>query len=272
MKTYLSLILLSLLLFACNNDPERNIDTTQNAYKEGYIAVEKKFDNVYNKLTQIKDFNDFKVGTVDLDSLSTEDSQNLLKDLRAEEIPLTLKFNNSEALVVHDDLMGVFKSDKSTKKLSLNMGISPRDNYSFLSTQSSQFSDLLNRKVNGNWDFKDNDSITIKEKNMIIYDLKQKVKYLDGVKYLILIDDIFIKQSKQKSDTEFYTGTIIMQVKFIDISTKEVLARKVFNIENTESISVGLEAGERHINSVILLNLMAEKIKSLNNFFGYEPL
>lgn len=270
MKKYFKLIAFIIFFYSCKNEPEKNVDTTQNAYNDAYVVVEKKFDSVLNKLSEIKDFNDFKVGTIDLDSLSVEDAQNLLKDLRVEEKPLNIKFNNNEALVVYDDLLAVFKSSKSKNNKQKNMDFSPRD-YSLLTTHNSRFSDLLNRKANGNWDFKDNDSITSVEKNKIIHNLKQDVNNLEAIKYLILIDDIFINKSIQKSDTEFYTGTIIMQVKLIDIMTKEILARKLFNIENSETVPIGVDSPENFVDTVILANLMSEKIKALNEFFEFHP-
>ena len=270
MKTYLGLIIAVLFLLACKNEPEQNVDVIQNVYNEGYTAVEKKFDSIFNKLSEIKDFNNFKVGTIALDSLSAEERLNRWKYIRTKEKPLTTKFTNNEALIVYDDLLAVFKSDKNVRNRLLNMGFLPAGDYSFLSTRSSQFCSLIERRAKGAWDFKGNDSITLKKKNKIINSLKQKVNSLYAAKYLILIDDIFLEKSKQKNDTEFYTGIIIMQVKVIDIVTKKILARKVFTIENTEFISIDAEAGESYINTVILMDLMSEKIKILNEFFGYK--
>uniref|UniRef100_UPI0040499C15 hypothetical protein n=1 Tax=Flavobacterium sp. TaxID=239 RepID=UPI0040499C15 len=270
MKIYSQLIAIAILLYGCKNEPEKNVDTTQNAYEDAYITIEKKFDDALNKLSEIKDFNDFKVGTIDLDSLSVEDAQNLFNDLQSKEKPLNIKFKNSEALVVYDNLLAVFSSDKSKENKIKSMDFSPT-NYSYLTKNNSRFSDLLKRKAFGNWAFKDNDSITAVEKKIIIADLEKDVNSLDVIKYLILIDDIVINKSKQKSSAEFYTGTIIMQVKFIDIATKEILARKVFNVENSETISVGADAGEDYIDTIILLDLMTEKVKALNEFFEFQP-
>lgn len=270
MKIYIKLIVMAFIFYACKIEPKKNVDTTQNAYEEAYRSVEKKFDSILNKLSEIKDFNDFKIGTIDLDSLSVEANQNLLIDLRVEEKPLHKKFDNSDALVVYDNLLAVFENDKSKGDSIRNMDFSPSD-YSLLTTRKSRFSDLLNRKSTGNWDFKNNDSITSLEKNNIIYKLKQDVNNLVAIKYLILIDDIFIDKSMQKNDSEFYTGTIVMQVKFIDIETKEILARKVFTIKNSETISVYVDSSESYIDNAILADLMSEKIKALNEFFEFQP-
>lgn len=271
MKKTFGLIFISSLLFvSCKNEPEKNVDTKQNAYKEAYSAVEKRWNDFYSKLNSNKHFKNFKIGTIDLDSVSPHEAQTILMDLRAEERPLKLKFKSEEAFVVYDDLLAILKEEDNSPEKLLNMAISPSSNYSNFTTNSSPFKNMLLRRENGNWDFIENDSITTQEKNEIKNDLLTKVNALDKVKYLILIDDIIIKKSELVNDSEFYTGTIIMQIKCIDMATQKIFARKVFTIENSEKISVHQGAKEDYIDNSMAMDLMVKKVEILNTFFNFK--
>lgn len=264
-------LLLTVLLCSCKSEPKPNVDVLLNVYNQSYQSIEPKFDAFINKLEKMDAFIEFEMGTFDMDSINPLEARELLLKLKAEDIPVEKNYSTNELIVIYDDFLSVVKGDQnSIDKELFNMGFLPAKDFSFLTTNSSEFGNLLYRKVYEKWSFTDNDSITLKQKNDVIGKMNKKVAKLDKVKYCLFVDDVIIVNSEQKNDSEFYSGTILMQAKLIDIETQEVLARKVFNIENNNTITVDSDATERFVDINIQMDLLYNKVLAMNTFFGFD--
>lgn len=263
------------LFCACEPVVEKKVTTKIQVYNEVYDNNNLIFGKVIEKLEKIVKNNNFELGTYDIENLAPDEVSRVTSLLKTEEIRLKTKVPGYEILAIYDDFLSILDSEKVEKE---NAGLEDYymsflrgSDFSFLTSRSATYRYLMKRKAYGSWDsIVSNDSITYNDKVRIERSIQEDMDKIKSLKYVLLIDDLFVMDAEMMDDNSFKSGTIVTLTKLINLKSKKVEAQKVFLIKNSDKVEVATGGSEAFDKMNIRLNIMAKKVEKLNRFYKFN--
>lgn len=275
MKKNWLLLLLVPLCWACEPVEQKNVTTTLQVYNEVYDSNQLVFSAVADQLENLVNENNFELGTYDIENLETDEVARVTSLLKTKEIRLRTKIPGYQILVIYDDFLSMLQPERTKKKeanlVDYNMAFLRGSDFSFLTASRSAYGYLLKRKKQGTWDsIVSKDSISFNQKIRTERNLQEDFDKLKDLKYVLLIDDLFVMDSKRLSDNSFKSGTIVVLTKLINLKSKKTEAQKVFLIKNSDKIKVASGGSEAFEKMNIRMDIMAKKVEKLNRFYKFN--
>jgi hypothetical protein len=275
MKNNWLFLLLVPLFWTCEQAEEKNVATALEVYNEVYDKNQEAFSGIIEQLQNLVKENNFELGTYDIENLEPEEIVSVTSLLQTEEVLLKSKISSYSILVIYDDFLSVLKTkERKEKDQSLsnyNMAFLRGSDFSFLTASRSPYGYLLKRKKQGTWDsIVTKDSISYNEKIRKERSIQRDIDKLKNLNYVLLIDDLFVMDSKRLSNNSFESGSIVMLTKLINLKSKKVETQKVFLIENSDEIKVATGGSEAFEKMNLRMDIMAKKVEQLNQFYKFN--